>query len=179
MRLFLLLLLATPAMAQDLPLDTLPPDVAERIAARPDRFADMALDLIHGHGQGGAIDAAAIDRAIALDRAFFRARAIRPFLESDLDGDGTPTAAEVAARADTLSTPARIRLMRDWDAADADADGSLSPSELRGHAQTAAARAVSPEDEALMRAIPAFDADADGRVTPAEIRQAADAMTQG
>lgn len=179
MRLFLLLLLATPAMAQETPLATLPPEIAERIAARPDRFADMAVDLIHGHGRGGAIDATAIDRAIALDRAFFRARAIRPFLESDLDADGTPTAAEVTARAATLSAPARTRLMRDWDAADSDGDGSLTPAELRAHAESAAARAVSPEDEGMMRAILAFDSDGDARITTAEIRSATDAMPQG
>lgn len=185
MRRFLLALLSvsalpvTVAAAQDALPASLPPEIAERIAARPDRFAGMAVDLIHGHGQGGAIDAVAIDRAIALDRAFFRARAVRPFLESDLDADGTATAAEVTARAATLSAPARIRLLRDWDSADADADGTLSPAELRAHAETSATRAVSPQDESMMRAILAFDADSDGRVTTAEIRAATDAMTQG
>ena len=29
-----------------------------------------------------------VDRALALDRAFFRARALRPLLEADLDFDG-------------------------------------------------------------------------------------------
>jgi len=60
----LFLLTTLPATAQQADvqtaLATLPPDIAERISARPDRFADTALDLIHGHGAGGGIDAAGI-----------------------------------------------------------------------------------------------------------------------
>lgn len=178
-----LLLPTLPATAQQADvqtaLATLPPDVAERIAARPDRFADTAIDLIHGHGTGGAIDAAGIDRALALDRAFFRTRALRSFHESDLDADGAVALPEITARAATLTPPARARLLRDRDAADTDADGTLTPDELRAHATAEAARATRPEDEALLRAILAFDGDGDGRVTAAEIRQATDALSQG
>ena len=179
----LFLLLAMPAMAQEagpipaaLPA-TLLPEVAEAILARPDRFADMAADLIHGHGTGGAITPAAIETAIALDRAFFRTRALRPFHESDLDGDGTITAPEAAARAATLSAPGRARLMRDHAAADADADGTITPAELSLHAGAQVARALRPLDEGLMRATAAFDADGNGQTALAEITRALQALS--
>lgn len=168
---FLALLLALPATAQEAPVlpTGLSPDLAEVILARPDRFADLAADLIHGHGTGGAITPAAIETAIALDRAFFRTRALRPFHEADLDADGRITTPELAARAATLSPPARARLMRDLAAADADADGTLSPPELSAHAEAAVTRASRPMDEALLRAVAAFDADADGQASLVEI----------
>lgn len=168
---FLLLLLAAPLAAQEADLlpASLPAEVAEAILARPDRFADMAADLIHGHGSGSAITPAAIETAIALDRAFFRTRALRPFLESDLDADGTLTTPEVAARAATLSPPARARLMRDHAAADADGDGTLSSPELRAFAEAGVTRASRPLDEGLMRAIATFDTDADGQTGLAEL----------
>lgn len=172
--LFPFLLLAAPLAAQEAALlpASLPPEVAEAILARPDRFAAMATDLIHGHGTGGTITPSVIETAIALDRAFFRTRALRPFLESDLDADGTLTTPEVTARAATLSPPARARLMRDHAAADADADGTLSPPELRAHAEAGVARASRPLDEGLMRAVAAFDTDADGQTGLAELTRA-------
>ncbi len=166
-----LLLLAAPVAAQEAALlpASLPSEVAEAILARPDRFATMAADLIHGHGMGGAITPAAIETAIALDRAFYRTRALRPFHESDLDADGTLTTPEVTARAATLSPPARARLMRDHAAADTDGDGTLSPPELRAHAEAEVVRTSRPLDEGLMRATAAFDTDADGQTGLAEL----------
>lgn len=172
--LILLSLFPLPVAAQQvatLPA-TLSPDVAEVILARPDRFADLAADLIHGHGTAGAITPTAIETAIALDRAFFRTRALRPFHESDLDADGRITTPEITARAAALSPPARARLMRDLAAADTDADGTLSPAELATHAEAAVARASRPMDEALLRAVAAFDTDADGQASLAEITRA-------
>ena len=172
--LFSLLFLASPLAAQEasvLPA-SLPAEVAEAILARPDRFATMATDLIHGHGMGGTITPAAVETAIALDRAFFRTRALRPFLESDLDADGTLTTPEITARAATLSPPARAQLLRDHAAADADADGTLSPPELSAFAEAEVARSSRPLDEGLMRAVAAFDADADGQTGLAELTRA-------
>lgn len=172
--LFFLFLFATPVTAQEAaPLPpSLPAEVAEAILARPDRFATMAADLIHGHGAGGAITPADVETAIALDHAFYRTRALRPFHESDLDADGTLTTPEVMARAAALSPPARARLMRDHAQADADADGTLSPTELRAYADAQVARASRPLDEGLMRATAAFDADADGQTALAELTRA-------
>ena len=178
--LFLVALLATPAVAQEASLlpASLPAEVAEAIIARPDRFADLAADLIHGHGSGGAITPAAVETAIALDRAFFRTRALRPFHESDLDADGGITPPEAAARGNTLSAPGRARLMRQFGAADADADGTLSPAELRTHAEAEVARASRPLDEGLLRAIATFDANADGQTSLAELTRALEALTR-
>lgn len=174
-----LFLLAPPALGQEAaPLPTtLAPEVAEAILARPDRFAGLAADLIHGHGTGGAITPAAIETAIALDRAFFRTRALRPFHESDLDADGSIAPAEIAARAATLSAPGRARLMRQFTAADADADGTLSPAELRTHAEAEVARASRPLDEGLHRATAAFDGNADGQTDLAEIARTLEALS--
>lgn len=170
-------LLASPALAQQAPLPaTLPAEVAEAILARPDRFADLAADLIHGHGTGGAISPEAIETTIALDRAYFRARALRPFLEADLDADGTITLPEITARAATLSASARARLMRQWAEADADADGTLSPAELRSYAEAQVARASRPLDEGLLRAVAAFDADANGQTGLPEITRVMEAL---
>jgi hypothetical protein len=173
-----LLALAPPALAQEAaPLPaTIPAEVAEAILARPDRFATMAADLINGHGTGGAITPAAIDTAIALDRAFFRTRALRPFLESDLDADGSITPPEAAARAATLSANGRARLMRQMAAADANADGTLTPAELRTHAEAEVARASRPLDEGLLRATAAFDSNADGRTEFDEIARALETL---
>lgn len=180
--LFLSLLLATPAVAQDVTpqaaLATLPPEVAEAISARPVRFADRAADAILSHGRDDAVTAADVDRALALDRAYFRARALRPFLEADLDADGTVTRDEARARAAILSAESRARLLRQHGQADTDADGTLSADELTTHAQAEAARAVSSEDEAMMRAILAFDLNADTRVTLEEVGTAAAALSQ-
>ena len=182
MRAFLtLLLLAAPATAQEVTpqqaLAALPPDIAERIAARPDRFAAMAGDLILAHGTGDAVTGADIDRALSLDRAYFRARALRPFLESDLDADGTVTGDETRARAAILGADGRARLIRAHIRADTDADGSLSPEEIAAQAQADTARALTPEDEGMARAILAFDLNGDGRAALAEIETAAAALS--
>ncbi|PLL11074.1 hypothetical protein C0V75_17435 [Tabrizicola sp. TH137] len=62
--------------------------------------------------------------------------------------------------------------MRQRDAADADADGTLAPPELRAFAEAEVARASRPQDEALLRAVASFDSDADGRTTLAELSRA-------
>jgi hypothetical protein len=178
----LALILATPAVAQDvtpqMALATLPADVAETIAARPARFADRAADMILSHGRDDALTAADIDRALALDRAFFRARALRPFLEADIDADGAVTRDEARARASVLGADGRARLLRQHGQADTDADGTLTPDELASHAQAEATRALPPQDEAMARAILAFDLNADSRVTLGEIQTTAAALSQ-
>lgn len=178
----LCLILATPAAAQEVTpqaaLATLPPELAELVSARPARFADGAADTILSHGQDDALTAADVDRAIALDRAYFRARALRPFLEADLDADGSVTRDEARARAAILSAESRARLLRQHGQADMDADGTLSAAELADHATAEAARAVSSGDEAMMRAILAFDLNGDGRATLDEVETAAAALSQ-
>lgn len=163
--------LATPAaFAQSAPgLAGLPPELAEQIAARPDRWRDAALEMIHGHGTGGALTQVDIDRSAALDRAFFRARALAPMMQADLDNDGAVTTDEAAARAARLAAGPRAALMMAQAAADADADGTASAAELRAMAEAEAARAAAGADAAMVAALMAFDADADGRLTVAEV----------
>lgn len=175
-----LTLLATPATAQDNAVQTalasLPAPVADRITADPTRFATRAMDMIHAHGGAGGLTAADVDRALALDRAFFRARALRPMQEADLDADGSVTSDEIAARAAVLGADGRSRLMRAHATADSDSDGSVSASELRAGAEAAAQSGVSDRDVADARAILAFDLDGDGRTAPAEIAMTAAAL---
>lgn len=178
-----LTLLATPATAQDNAVQTalasLPKPVADRIIADPARFATRALDMIHAHGGASGLSAEDADRALALDRAFFRARALRPLLEADLDFDGTIAADEIAARAAVLGADGRARLMRTHMAADTDGDGSLSAAELRTGAEAAAQSGVSDREVAEARAILAFDLDGDGRTTAAEIATTTAALADG
>ncbi len=178
-------LLAPPAVAQDgtpqTALASLPTPMADRITADPARFANRALDMIHmihGHGRDGALTAADVDRALALERAFVRARALRPMHEADLDNDGAISADEITARAAILGADGRARLMRAHADADSDGDTSVSATELRAAADAAARSAVSNRVEAEARAILAFDLNADGRVIPAEITSSMAALAQ-
>lgn len=169
--------LALPATAQQATgLATLSPDLAERIAARPDRWRDTALSMIHGHGAGGAVTQVDLDRVAALDRAFFRARALAPMMQADLDNDGAVTVAEAAARAGRLSAEQRAALMMAQAAADGDGDGTASAPELRAMAEAEAARAGQGGEAEQIASLMAFDADGDGRLTLAEVDAAFAAM---
>ena len=172
--------LAGPVLAQARSvaeaLATLPPDLADRIAARPDRWRDMALGMVHGHGRDGALVQADLDRAVALDRAYFRARALQPLMEADLDNDGAVTLAEAAARGAVLGLTGRTRLMLTQAAADTDGDGTASASELRAHAEAAALQAGQGAEAAMAAALMALDLDGDGQLTLAEVAQVADSL---
>ena len=144
-------------------LAALPPDVAERIAARPDRWRDLALGMVHGHGRDGALVQADIDRASALDRAFFRARALHPLMEADLDNDGAVTLAEASARAGVLGLTGRRRLMLTQAAADGGGDGTATTVELRAFAEAAALDATTGAEAAMTAALMGLDLDGDGR----------------
>lgn len=159
-------------------LATLPPDLAERIAARPDRWQEMALGMIHGHGRDGALVQADLDRAAALDRAYFRARALQPLMEADLDNDGAVTQAEAAARGAVLGLTGRTRLMLTQGIADADGDGTATAPELRAHAEAAAMQAGQGMGAAEAASLMALDLDGDGRLTVAEVAAVASALGQ-
>jgi len=154
-------------------LANLPLDMADRISARPDRWRDVALGVIHGHGSAGAVVQADLDRVAALDRAFFRARAIQPLMECDLDNDGAVTRAEAAARAAVLGVTARSRLMLMQGAADADGDGTATAAELRDQAEAAALQAGQGAEAAQIAALMGLDLDGDGRLTLTEVERIA------
>lgn len=171
MRLILLfcLLLPAPVWAQNLPAG-LPAALAKQIADDPARYYDDAAAVIWSYGQGGAIDQAGIDAAIAIDQARRRAQEMLPFLQADLDGDGDVAAQELAQTAAAQAARGRARLMAAAALADGDGDGAVTAGELAAYA---GANAGLPARKlARLRAISAFDTDADGHVTLAELQTA-------
>ena len=164
------LLWATPLRADIAPV--LPEPLLKRIKAGPDRFLDLAAELIYGFGAGGSIDAAGIDRSIALDRAGARASAQRKMLAADLDGDGGVAADELGVAAGAAGATGRARLITTHAKADADSDGTVSPAELAAHSGAESLRQVTEAEAAMARAVLACDQDGDGAVTFAEVRRA-------
>lgn len=153
-------------------LARVPQAVVAGLRRDPARFRTEVLEVIFGRGSGGAITAVEVERALALDRAVARARAMRPLLESDLDGDGVVTQDEAMARGAVLAAAGRARLLLVQVTADADGDGRVSAAEMQAHAAAEAARAISAPEEARMRAILSLDLDGDARVTAAEVDEA-------
>lgn len=168
------LLFALPLRADTVP--ALPDPMLKRINAAPDRYLDLAALLIHGFGAGGQIDAAGIERSLALDRAGARASAQRRLLAADLDGDARVAADELAVAAGAASATTRARLITTHARADADSDGVVSAAELAAHAGAESLRQVTEADAAYARAVLACDQDGDGQVTMAEVRRALAAM---
>lgn len=166
----LLLLFAAPMRADTAPV--LPDAMLKRIKAGPDRFLDLAALLIHGFGEQGRIDAAGIERSIALDRAGARASAQRRLLAADLDGDGAVQTGEIAVAAGAASASTRARLITTHARADADSDGIVSAAELAVHAGAESLKQVSEAEAAMSRAVLACDLDGDGAVTMAEVKRA-------
>lgn len=178
----LVALIAQPAAAAPPDLVALmarlPEDIAKRVASKPDRFRDLALKVIWSSGQGGVLTQSDLDRRAALDRAYFRARALQPLLEADLDNDGAVTMEEAAARAADLGMMARANLMLVATGADTDHDGTASADELRSHAEAAAAKAGTGADATLTAALMGFDADADGKLAVSEVEAIATALAE-
>jgi Ca2+-binding EF-hand superfamily protein len=171
--------LAGAAMAQDGAAQG-SPALSERLAKRlrdnPERFVETATGLILGHGTGGGIDAAGVNRFIAVERAAARATALRRYLAADLDDDGTVTADEAAVLVALAAARQRGRLHQAFQRADADGNGRVTPAELRS-AGGVAAEAALPEVEAVQwRSLLALDDDGDGRLTLAEVKAAAQAI---
>lgn len=181
MRLFILILCALlwmlPARADVAPV--LPEPMLKKIKAGPDRFLDLAALLIHGFGAGGSIDAAGIERSIALDRAGARASAQRRLLAADLDGDGAVSGAELATAAGAASAATRARLITTHSRADADGNAVVSRDELAAHAGAESLRQVSEAEAAMARAVLACDQNGDNAVTMAEVRRALAVLDPG
>lgn len=176
-------MLALPVAAQEAvtqALAALPEAQAKRLRADPDRFATGALRLIYGSGQGGAVTRAEAEAAAQIDLAARRARALGPFLQSDLDNDGAVGGGEVRLRAASLGADARARLLLDFAVADGDGDGSVSAVELRAMAEAAALRSGGQGAAGQGGAgYFAFDLDADGRLTVAEVEAVRAALAAG
>ncbi|HEX9859463.1 MAG TPA: hypothetical protein VGA75_13975 [Paracoccaceae bacterium] len=156
----------------------LPGKTVKKLRDAPERFITEAAGLILGHGGARGIDAAGIERFIALERAGHRAREMRRLLLADLDNDGAVTGAEVAVLAAAVSAGERGRLQMGHRAADADRDGAISMAELRAHAQARALEQLSDADAELLRGFIGFDLDGDGFVSVEEVTRVAQALKQ-
>lgn len=154
----------------------LPKAVLNKLQADPERFLDLAVNLIHGFGTGQGIDRAGVDRFVALERAAARASALRRLAVADLDFDGSVTRAEMEVLAAAASAKSRGRLWQLFERADGDADGTITAAETLGFGQVEALAGFGLTEEAAVRAILAFDADSNGRVTLEEVKAALAAL---
>ena len=172
-------LLAAPAGAQETAKPaamppTMPVGLSEKMFKRmkssPDAFVEDAAALIFGYGSDRGIDAAAIDLAIAADRAAARGRTMGRMMQADLDGDGIATADEIGVLVQATSAKGRGRVALSFQAADTDNDGTVSLVEMQAQAAVAGETAVSPGKVAALRGMMALDTDGDGLLTLAEVR---------
>ena len=150
--------------------------VLKKLSADPEPFLGLAADLIHGFGGAQGIDAAGVDRFVALERAEARGSALRQLAVADLDFDGAVKADELAVLAAAASAKMRGRLWAQFEAADGDADRMISDAETKAWVRAEGMRRFTPADEAIARAVLTFDADANGWVTLDEVRAAVAAL---
>lgn len=167
-----LVLLGLLLMAGMARADGLSEAVLRVVREDPAPFLQLASDLIHGFGSDQGIDAAGIDRFVALERAAARASALRRLQVADLDFDGAVTGPEMAVLAAAAAAKSRGRLWDVMEKADGNGDGTVSGNEMQLWARGEALRGFSAEKEALARGVLGFDGNADGRVTLDEVRAA-------
>ncbi len=169
-------LVAFPVAAQDVTvaqvLAGLPEAQVKRLRADPARFAAGALRLIYGSGQDGAVTRAEAEGAERIDLAERRARALGPFLQSDLDNDGAVARDEVTLRAAALGADGRARLLLAFAEADTDGDDAVSAGELRAMADAAAVRRGGQAIAGYF----VFDVDGDSRLTVLEVEAAREVL---
>lgn len=165
------LVFQVPALRADpvLPLarsgfETLPEALQQDLLTQPERFLETLAELIIGHGAGGAIDAAGVETAIALERARTRAFHVVKPLRADLDGNGAVSMVELAAFQYVSSARQRGLLEVAHRGADADGDGTAQRMEIAAYAEAKALRAFSKRRAEEWRAILRLDLDSDGRV---------------
>ncbi len=158
--------------------ERLPAKRLEALRQAPQRMLEDAAELILGYGARDGLRREGIVHAIALQRAYVRAREMRRLLLADLDGDGALRRRELDVLIAASGARARGRLLMAFDVADGDRDGTVSARELMGWAQAEAMREVSQADEILLLSFMAFDIDGNGAVTLAEIRAAIEVFRQ-
>ena len=156
----------------------LPPATLKRIQAAPDGYLDRTATIIAGYGGAQGIDAAGIDRYIAVTRAEARARLLGSLLAADLDNDGAVTADEVAELAPLIGARERGRLLRAQVQGDPDSDGMMSARELQAVAEKAGMQRVSAAAATALVGLMAFDLDGNGLVSPIELADVVAAVTR-
>ncbi|MEX0285334.1 MAG: EF-hand domain-containing protein [Paracoccaceae bacterium] len=137
----------------------------DALSKRPEYFVQEVASVILGHGTDGRIDAAGIDRFIALERARSRAYYMRRFHQADLDADGTISRAEMQVLQDVSSARQRGLLEVEFRKADANNDGRVTPDELADFAENGARRGFSTSEALAWRSLIALDRDGDGAVS--------------
>lgn len=171
MPLFVIMAIFASLFALTAEAQAVPEALAKRIKANPDRFVEEAATLIFGFGGAKGIDAAGVERFIALERAGARATVVRRLLSGDLDGDGAVTGAEMGVAAGAASASQRGRMLGLLARADDDADGAASGDEIMAFAAAEALEAFDERRAQGARAVLGFDGDADGLVTLPEVQR--------
>lgn len=170
MHLFVIAAIFASLFALTAQAQAVPEALAKRIKANPDRFVEEAATLIFGFGGPNGIDAAGVERFIALERAGARASVLRRLLAGDLDGDGAVTANEMQVAAGAASASQRGRMLGLLARADSDADGTATGAEIAGFAAAEALEMFDERRAQTARAVLGFDGDADGMVTLPEVQ---------
>ncbi len=176
MHLFVIVALIASLFGLTAQAQAVPEALAKRIKANPDRFIDDAATLIYGFGGTAGIDAAGVERFIALERAGARASVLRRLLAGDLDGDGAVTAEEMQVAAGAASASQRGRMRALLARADADADGTANVAEITAFAAAEALEAFDERAAQSARAVLGFDGNSDGLVTVPEVQQVVDRL---
>ncbi len=134
------------------------------------QFDDVAA-MILGYGTGGAIDLAALQNMVAMERADARARAMRRLQGADLNGDGAIGGDEMRIKAAAMAAAARGRMIQYFGRADLDGDDTVSVAELQDYANSIAVQTFGEDKAANVLSMMGFDKNGDGRVTLAEARE--------
>ena len=148
---------------------SLPPEVLRQIGQRQDRYLQQMSQLIFELSPDGVATPAAAAVHTNRQAAVFRSREIMQLLRHDLDGDGDLTANEIELQLPFLQPQERAQLTLKVLEADANADQSLSLSEILATSQAAASERAQRSGGLNIDIVMAFDANADGRVDLSEI----------
>ena len=155
---------------------TLPEMVLKRLRRYPASFIAASADAILTYGGKAGLDAGAIDRLVAVDRAKVRAREVERLLRADLDNNLKITKAEFEVMVAVTSAGFKGKLDLAWRQADQDANRSVDTTELNAYAQSVAVSEVSDLDAQGWRALLLFDLDASGFVEIDEVIAAVAAL---
>ena len=155
---------------------SLPEPVLKRLRRNPAAFIAASAEAMSGFGGKAGLDAGAIDRLVAIDRARTRAREVERLLRADLDNDAVIAKAEFDALMGATSGGSKAKLTVAWQQSDLDHDDKVDAAELNAYAQTAALAVVSQGDADGWRALLHFDLDASGFVEIDEVIAAVAAL---
>lgn len=156
--------------------NSLPEPVLKRLRRNPASFIAASADAILTYGTKAGLDAAAIDRFVAIDRAKVRAREVARLLRADLDNDTVIFKAEFDVLVSVTSAGSKGRLDLSWRQADVDHNDKVDTAELNAYAQSVALSEVSQVDADGWRALLLFDLDASGFVEIDEVIAAVAAL---